>query len=125
MCSSHIAADNCQTDRNQDYLRPINNCQTNRNQDYLSGSSIKCAVGISPLKDLNERPQLETWYFYVSDKDAEAALLARLSYSSLEDLQEVLNIISNRVPLSDTIRLALAFCVLVRKDFLLGSLSSR
>eukprot|EP00112_Aurelia_sp_Birch-Aquarium-sp1_P007119 Seg1777.6 transcript_id=Seg1777.6/GoldUCD/mRNA.D3Y31 product="Solute carrier family 35 member F5" protein_id=Seg1777.6/GoldUCD/D3Y31 len=49
---------------------------------------------------------------HLSDKDAEAALFARLSYSSLEDLQEVLNIISNRVPLSDTIRLALAFCVL-------------
>ncbi|XP_065052080.1 solute carrier family 35 member F5-like [Rhopilema esculentum] len=49
---------------------------------------------------------------HLTEKDSHAAMLARLSYSSIEDLEEVLNTINSRVPFSDTIRLAFVFCVL-------------
>lgn len=49
---------------------------------------------------------------HLSEKDSRAAMLARLSYSSIEDLEEVLSSLSNRVPFTDTIRLALLFCIM-------------
>lgn len=49
---------------------------------------------------------------HLSGKDVESSLLSRLSYSSLEDFQEILSTISNRVPFTETIKLALMFCVL-------------
>ena len=52
--------------------------------------------------------------FVFLGKDYESSLLSRLSYSSLQDFQEILSTISNRVPFTETIKLAFMFCVLVR-----------
>lgn len=49
---------------------------------------------------------------HLSEKDANAALLARMSHSSIDDLQRILSHINSKLPLTDTMRLALMFCVL-------------
>ena len=49
-------------------------------------------------------------------RDYESSLLSRLSYSSFQEFEDILRIITNRVPFTDTIKLALMFCVMVRRN---------